>query len=74
MWGGAQWHVIMCKIEGVELIRCVNGCVTSLGTGPACAMKYKLVRMRNRGEIVFATYFQLKRKDDHFVLGFETGV
>ena len=25
----------MVQIEGVELIRCVNGCVTSLGTGPA---------------------------------------
>ena len=23
------------QVEGVELIRCVNGCVTSLGTGPA---------------------------------------
>ena len=26
-------------VEGVELMRCVNGCVTSLGTGPAYAMK-----------------------------------
>ena len=60
MWGGAQWHVIMCKVEGVELIRCVNGCVTSLGTGPAMQCS-KLVRMRNRGEIVFASYFQFKR-------------
>ena len=23
------------QVEGVEQIRCVNGCVTSLGTGPA---------------------------------------
>ena len=28
------------QVEGVELIRCVNGCVTSLETGPAYAMKY----------------------------------
>ena len=33
MWGGAQWHVM--QVEGVELIRCVNGCVISLGTGLA---------------------------------------
>ena len=26
--------MIKCNVEGVELIRCVNGCVTSLGTGP----------------------------------------
>ena len=39
MWGGAQWHVIMCKLKGVELIRCINGCITSLGTGPAYARK-----------------------------------
>ena len=25
----------VAQVEGVELIRCVNGCVTSLGTGPA---------------------------------------
>ena len=40
MWGGAQWHVIMCKLKGwMELIRCVNGCITSLGTEPANVMK-----------------------------------
>ena len=27
------------NVQGVELMRCVNGCVTSLGTGPAFAMK-----------------------------------
>ena len=27
------------QVEGVELIRCINGCVTSLGTGPVYAMK-----------------------------------
>ena len=27
------------QVEGVELIRCVSGCVTSLGTGPAYVMK-----------------------------------
>ena len=35
MWGGAQWHVIMCKLKG-GANRCVNA---SLGTGPAYAMK-----------------------------------
>ena len=24
MWGGAKWHVITCKLKGVELIRYVN--------------------------------------------------
>ena len=46
------------QVEGVQLIRCVNGCVTSLGTGLRYAMK---CRMRNRGEIVVASYFQFKR-------------
>ena len=27
------------QVEGVELIWSVNGCVTSLGTGPAYVMK-----------------------------------
>ena len=36
MWGWTQWHVIMCMLKGVELIWCINGCVTSLG---AYAMK-----------------------------------
>ena len=33
------WGSVARDNEGVELIRCVNGCVTSLGTGPAYAMK-----------------------------------
>ena len=36
-WGSVA-HDNM-QVEGVELIRCVNGCVTSLGAGPAYAMK-----------------------------------
>ena len=28
------------QVLGVELIQCINGCVTSLGTGPAYAMNY----------------------------------
>ena len=29
----------VAQVEGVELIRCINGCVTSLGMGPEYAMK-----------------------------------
>ena len=36
-WGSVTRDNV--QVEGVELIRCVNGCVTSLGTGPAYAMK-----------------------------------
>ena len=36
-WGSVARDNV--QVEGVELIRCVNGCVTSLGTGPAYAMK-----------------------------------
>ena len=36
-WGSVA-HDNM-QVEGVELIRCINGCVTSLGMGPAYAMK-----------------------------------
>ena len=32
-WGSVARDNV--QVEGVELIRCVNGCVTSLGTGPA---------------------------------------
>ena len=39
MSGVAQWHVIMCKLKGVELMRCGNGCLTSLGTELACVFK-----------------------------------
>ena len=31
-WGSVARDNV--QVEGVELIRCVNGCVTSLGTGP----------------------------------------
>ena len=37
-WGSVARDNV--QVEGVELTRCVNGCVTSLGTGPAYAMKY----------------------------------
>ena len=56
-WGSVARDNV--QVEGVELILCVNGCVTSLGTGPAYATI--IVRMRNR-------------KYDHFVFGFETDV
>ena len=36
-WGSVARDNV--QVEGVELIRCVNGCVTSLVTGPAYAMK-----------------------------------
>ena len=36
-WGSVARDNV--QVEGVELIRCVNSCVTSLGTGPAFAMK-----------------------------------
>ena len=36
-WGSVARDNV--QINRVELIRCVNGCVTSLGTGPAYAMK-----------------------------------
>ena len=36
-WGSVARDNV--QVEGVELIWCVNGCVTSLGTGPAYAMK-----------------------------------
>ena len=37
-WGSVARDNV--QVEGVELIRCVNGngCVTSLGTGPAYAI------------------------------------
>ena len=37
-WGSVARDNV--QVEGVELIRCVNGCIASLGTGPAYAMKY----------------------------------
>ena len=36
-WGSVARDDV--QVEEVELIQCVNGCVTSLGTGPAYAMK-----------------------------------
>ena len=36
-WGSVAHDNV--QVEGVELIRCVNGCITSLGTGPVYAMK-----------------------------------
>lgn len=36
-WGSVARDNV--QVEGVELIRCVNVCVTSLGTGPAYVMK-----------------------------------
>ena len=34
-----QWARDNVQVEGTDLIRCGHGCVTSLGTGPAYAMK-----------------------------------
>ena len=36
-WGSVARNNV--QVEGVELIWCVNGCVTSLGTGSAHALK-----------------------------------
>ena len=55
-WGSVARDNV--HVEGVELIRCVNGCITSLGTGPAYAMKCACV---TEGEIGVAAYFQFKR-------------
>ena len=74
MWGGAQWHVIMCTLKGGA--NTVRQWLrhNSPGTGPAYVNE-KCACVTEVNELLHLTFrLRSEKKKIIFVFGFETGV